>query len=160
MRRDCTRMVGKLMKIRRSSVNNSSVVVKREQHGCLFHTEPSHLELGMSESRPRPPLRARLHWYRLTASELAVLTAMCEACSDGSEVYAAVPRLAAYAKLTRRQVDRFIHGYVDPRTATRVKGFVERGILTQLAPPGSRKRTAIYRINEDLSISTLGWDLT
>jgi len=73
---------------------------------------------------------------------------MCEACSDGSVVFAAIPRLAAYAKLTRRQVDRLIHGYFNPRTGARVRGFVERGILTLLAPPGSRKRTATYRVNE------------
>ena len=101
----------------------------------------------MRESRP--PLRARLHWYQLSASEFAVLTAMCEACSDGRVVWAAIPRLAAYAKLSRRQVDRLIKGYVDPRTGKRVKGLVERGILTLLSPPGSRRRTATYRINED-----------
>jgi hypothetical protein len=96
-----------------------------------------------------PPLRARLHWYQLSASEFALLTAMCEACSDGSVVWAAIPRLATYAKLSRRHVDRLIKGYVDPRTGKRIKGLIERGILTLLAPPGSRKRTAIYRINED-----------
>jgi hypothetical protein len=74
---------------------------------------------------------------------------MCEACSDGSYVWASAPRLAAYAKLTRRQVDRLIHGYDDPRTGTRVKGFVERGVLSRLAGPGSQRRTAVYRINED-----------
>jgi hypothetical protein len=25
-----------------------------------------------------PPLRARLHWYKLTSAEFALLTAMCE----------------------------------------------------------------------------------
>lgn len=97
----------------------------------------------------KPPLRARLHWYQLSAAEFTLLTAMCEACSDGSVVFAAIPRLAAYARLSPRHVRRLIHGYIDKRTGNRVKGFLERGILTQLAAPGSRKRTATYRINED-----------
>jgi hypothetical protein len=74
---------------------------------------------------------------------------MCEASSDGSKVYAAIPRLAAYAKLSRRHVARLIHGYLDPRTGKRSKGFLERGILTLLAPAGTRFRTAIYQINEE-----------
>ena len=101
----------------------------------------------MTESRP--PLRARLHRYKLSKAEFALLTAMSEAAQGGTRVWASATRLAAYAKVSRRHVDRLIHGYIDPRTGARVKGFLERGYLTQLAPPGAKKRTAIYQINED-----------
>ena len=95
-----------------------------------------------------PPLRARLHWYQLTTAEFAVLTAMCEANSGGSNVFASLATLARNAKLSSRQVRRLIHGYTDPRTGERRKGFLERGILTLLAKPG-RRRTATYCINEE-----------
>ncbi len=85
-----------------------------------------------------PPLRARLHWYRLTTAEFAVLTAMCEHRSDGSTVWASIARLAAYSKLNERTVQRLI------------RGFCARGILSQLAPGNAAKRMpATYRINED-----------
>jgi hypothetical protein len=74
---------------------------------------------------------------------------MCEANSGGSNVYASLETLARNAKLSSRQVRRLIHGYRDPRTGERRKGFLERGILTLLAKPGRRRRTATYRINED-----------
>jgi hypothetical protein len=84
-----------------------------------------------------PPLRARLHWYRLSAAEFALLTAMCEHRSDGSTVWASVARLAAYAKLDERTVQRLI------------RGFCARGILSQLASGNAAKRMpATYRINE------------
>jgi hypothetical protein len=85
----------------------------------------------------KPPLRARLHWYRLTPAEFVLLTAMCEHCSDGSVVWAAVPRLAAYAKLSERKVQYLI------------RALCGRGVLSQLAPPnGARRRPATYLINE------------
>jgi len=84
-----------------------------------------------------PPLRARLHWYRLTSAEFALLTAMCEHRSDGSTVWASVARLAAYSKLDERTVQRLI------------RGFCARGILSQLAPGNVAKRMpATYRVNE------------
>lgn len=85
-----------------------------------------------------PPLRARLHWYRLTAAEFALLTAMCEHCSDGSLIRPSIKRLAAYSKLSERKVQ-----YV-------IRELLARGILSQLAPPNSwrRCRPAIYRLNE------------
>jgi hypothetical protein len=84
-----------------------------------------------------PPLRARLHWYRLTAAEFCVLTAMCEHRSDGSTVWASVARLAAYSKMYERTVQRLI------------RGLCARGILTQLAPGNAAKcKPATYRINE------------
>jgi hypothetical protein len=102
------------------------------------------------DEKSRPPLRARLHRYHLTTAEFALLTAMAEHCSDGSTIYAAVPRLAAYAKLSARQVERIIHGYDDARSGKRVAGLTERGILTELAPHNGRKRRpATYHLNED-----------
>jgi hypothetical protein len=85
----------------------------------------------------QPPLRARLHWYQLSASELSLLTAMCEHCSDGSTIWASIARLAAYSKLSERNVQRL------------VRGLCGRGILTQLAPSSTAKRRpTTYRINE------------
>ena len=86
-----------------------------------------------------PPLRARLHRYKLTVAEFALLTAMVEHCSDGSTIRTSAPRLAAYSKLSRRQVDRV------------TQELVGCGILTELAPSrkGSKRRCAIYRLNEE-----------
>jgi hypothetical protein len=84
-----------------------------------------------------PPLRARLHRYLLSTAEFALLTAMCEHCSDGSTIWAAIPRLAAYSKLSERKVQRLI------------RAFCRRGILSQLAPANtSKRRPATYRLNE------------
>jgi Helix-turn-helix domain len=84
-----------------------------------------------------PPLRARLHLYRLTAAEFVLLTAMCEHRSDGSTVWASVARLSAYSKLDERTVQRLL------------RGFCARGILSQLAPGNAAKRIpATYRVNE------------
>jgi hypothetical protein len=60
----------------------------------------------MSESRP--PLRARLHWYKLDVFEFAVLTAMCEHDWNGLTVWPSVARLAAYSKLSERKVQYVI----------------------------------------------------
>jgi len=85
-----------------------------------------------------PPLRARLHFYKLTAAEFALLTAMCEHRSDGSTVWASIARLAAYSKLGERTVQVLI------------RGLCARGILSQLAPGNAAKfKPATYRINED-----------
>ena len=84
-----------------------------------------------------PPLRARLHWYKLTSAEFALLTAMCEHRSDGSTVWASVARLAAYSKLSERTVQSLI------------RGFCDGGVLSQLAPGNAAKcRPSTYRINE------------
>jgi hypothetical protein len=85
-----------------------------------------------------PPLRARLHWYLLDVAEFALLTAMCEHCSDGSTIWAAIPRLAAYSKLSERKVQ-----YV-------LRELCDSGILSQLAAANSwnKRRHAVYRINE------------
>ena len=85
-----------------------------------------------------PPLRARLHWYLLDVAEFVLLTAMCEHCSDGSTIYAAIPRLAAYSKLSERKIQ-----YV-------IRGLCDRGILSQLAAANSwnKRRPSIYRVNE------------
>lgn len=88
-------------------------------------------------SEYKPPLRARLHWYRLSAAEFALLTAMCEHRSDGSTVWASIARLAAYSKLSERTVQVLI------------RRFCGRGILSQLAPANAAKRMpATYQVNE------------
>ena len=85
-----------------------------------------------------PPLRARLHWYKLTSTEFALLTAMCEHSSDGSAIWASVPRLSAYSKLSERTVQ-----YV-------IRDLCARGILSRMAEGNSRnkRRPAVYRVNE------------
>jgi len=103
----------------------------------------------MNNSNGQPPLRARLHWYRLTSDELVLLQAMVEHCSDGSVIWAAIPRLAAYSKLSERTIQRLIHGEDRPGRPHRA-GLVERGILTQLAPENrGQRRPATYRLNEE-----------
>jgi hypothetical protein len=63
---------------------------------------------------------------------------MVEHCSDGSTVWAAVPRLAAYSKLSERTVQRLI------------RQFCSCGILSELAPANSgKRRPATYRVNEE-----------
>lgn len=90
----------------------------------------------MSESRP--PLRARLHWYKLDVFEFAVLTAMCEHDWKGLSVWPSVARLAAYSKLSERKVQ-----YV-------IRRLRERGIISELAPgSSSKRRPTTYRINEE-----------
>ena len=106
----------------------------------------SQIEPLMSERRP--PLRARLFWYKLTSDELVLLQAMVEHCSDGSTIWASISRLAVYSKLSERKVQRLIHG--EDRDSRRVRGLCERGILTQLAPwNAAKRRPATYRLNEE-----------
>src|ERR1039458_5917945 len=88
----------------------------------------------MSESR----LHERLHWYRLDVYEFAVLSAMCLHDWFGKTVWASIPRLAAFAKLSERKVQ-----YV-------IRGLRKRGILSELAPGNSANRRSVtYRINEE-----------
>jgi hypothetical protein len=62
---------------------------------------------------------------------------MCEQCSDGSKIWAAIRRLAAYSKLSKRSVQRLL------------RSLCKRGILTQLASANTgTRRPATYRINE------------
>jgi hypothetical protein len=92
---------------------------------------------GKSSDGRRPPLRARLHRYKLTSSELVLLQAMCEHCSSGETIWASTERLADYSKLSQRQVQRII------------KGLLNRRILRELAPASrKKKRPATYAITE------------
>ena len=91
----------------------------------------------MTPPMKNPPMKARLHWYKLTSAEFALLTAMLEHNSGGSEVRPSVSRLAAYSKLDERTVQRLI------------RELCGRGILSQLAKGNAgRRRPSIYRINE------------
>ena len=102
-----------------------------------------------------PPLHARFHWYKLTPSEFLVLKAMVEHCWDGSVLWPAVPRIAAYSKLDEKTVQRVLHGYTEKRKKSgKVEqithiGLIARGVLTLVQPavPGKRK-SATYRLNE------------
>jgi hypothetical protein len=88
----------------------------------------------MSESR----LRERLHFYNLDVYEFAVLSAMCSHDWYGRTVWASVPRLAAYSKLSERKVQYLI------------RALRKRGILSELAPGSSADhRTVTYQINEE-----------
>jgi hypothetical protein len=89
-------------------------------------------------SESKPPLRARLHWYKLDVFEFAVLTAMCEHDWKGLSVWPSIARLAAYSKLSERKVQ-----YV-------IRRLRDRGLVSELAPGSSTKRRpTTYRINEE-----------
>jgi hypothetical protein len=72
----------------------------------------------------------------MTHAEFAVLSAMCEGDSVGSCVWISVERLAAYSKLSERQVQRILHG------------LRSRGKVTELAPANSKHAPTTYQINE------------
>jgi helix-turn-helix protein len=91
----------------------------------------------------RAPLRARLHWYRLSTAEFAVLTAMAEHCSDGSCIWASVARLAAYSKLSERTVQKVLRDLCSCGILTR---FQKRE--SDKENPWRKRRPATYRINE------------
>ena len=74
---------------------------------------------------------------------------MCDVSRGGNKVYASIETLARLSKLSRRHCDRLIKGYFEKRKGKRVKGFLERGILTQVSKPGEKKRTAVYLFHED-----------
>lgn len=104
------------------------------------------------------PLHARLFWYQLEPLELLALKGMVEHCWDGSCIWMSIPRLAAYTKISEKQLQRIIGGY-DERRKDEVsgtwnvvqhhRGLVERGILTQLAKEKpAKRRPATYRLNE------------
>jgi len=103
---------------------------------------------GVTSERKSPPLHARLDWYLLTASEKSLLKAMLQHCSNGSLIWPSIKRLAAYAKISERQIQRLIHGYRDLKGVWH-RSLLERGILSCLAPANtSKRRPATYRINE------------
>jgi hypothetical protein len=112
----------------------------------------------VSQDRKGPPLHARLHWYKLSAAEFAVLKAMIEHCWDGSVLWPSIPRIAAYSKLSEKQVQRIIHGWDDKRKDKATgewvivkhnPGLVARGILTLKAPAiPDRRKSATYQLNE------------
>ena len=100
-------------------------------------------------ARKLPPLHARLYWYKLTATEQAILKAMVEHCSNGLTIWVSLDRIAAYANVSVRTVQRIIHGCGS--RGRHKPGLLKRGILTCLAPANSKgeRKPATYRINED-----------
>ena len=99
--------------------------------------------------RKLPPVRAHVFWKLVTSDELLLLLAMLELSGGTGEfIWPSVERLAAYTKLSHRTVQRLIHGYRNPATGVRRRGFLERAVLTQLAPAnGAKHRTVTYRLN-------------
>lgn len=98
---------------------------------------------------PKPPLHARLYWYKLTARELVLLETMIQHSTDGqgSAIWTSMARLSDYSKINDRTVRRMIHG--DHRKGKERPGFLDRGILTELAPgSAAKRRSATYRFNE------------
>jgi hypothetical protein len=92
----------------------------------------------MSAGGPPSRLRERLHWYKLDCYEFGVLSAMCLHDWYGKTIWASIPRLAAFAKLSERKVQ-----YV-------IRALRKRGILSEFAPGNSANhRTVTYRINEE-----------
>jgi hypothetical protein len=94
-------------------------------------------------------MRAELFYKLLTSNELLLSLAMLEnSGGTGEFIWPSIERLAAYTKLDPRTVQRLIHGYMDGRDGNRRKGFRERGVLIELAPPnGAKHTTATYRFN-------------
>ena len=92
------------------------------------------------------PVRALLYHKKLTSNELKVLQAMLEiGDSTGQLLYPSIPRIAAYAKVSRRTVQNVLHG--DHRNKTKL-GLIPRGVLTEIAPANATKRrSATYRLN-------------
>lgn len=98
----------------------------------------------LAGDRKAPPPKTQLYWASLTHNEKSVLDAMYEHCSDGSIVWASLPRLARYGKVSRKTVQRVLHG--DRRDGK--PGLIARGIVTLLAKANrGKKRPATYRIN-------------
>lgn len=127
----------------------------------------------LQELKKEVPLHARLFWYQLEPAELLALKGMVEHCSNGSVIFPSIRRLSAYTKLSKKQLQRLIHGWDERKkekatadepeadaTGKKKKrwiwkitkhreGFLERGILTQVAKHNKAKRQpATYRLNE------------
>jgi Helix-turn-helix domain len=102
-------------------------------------------------SEYRPPLRARVFQKSVTAHEELLILVMLELSGGTGEfIWPSIQTMAAYAKLDPRTVQRLIHGHIDARRNERVKGLLERGALSELAPGnGARHKTVSYRLNLD-----------
>jgi hypothetical protein len=98
-----------------------------------------------------PPAKVLLYWADLSNVQKSVLDAMLEHCSDGSVVWASLSRLAAYAKVSRKTVQRVLHGdEVSRRRRVKRQGLIGLGYVTELSKANAAKRRpATYRINFD-----------
>jgi hypothetical protein len=105
------------------------------------------------------PLRAQLFHKQLQPEELLVLHAMLEiGDSTGQFLYPSIPRIAAYAKLSERTVQKTLHGEdrktsprKDPGAPTKPRavhvGLIEKRVLVEIAPANATKRrAATYRL--------------
>lgn len=97
------------------------------------------------------PHQARLDYYSLSHAERSLLRAMCS-CSPpaGLTVWLSEENLGVRANLSRKHVQRLIHGWKDERNGTKHMGLKARGILTEVAKANrGRRRPATYRVNWD-----------
>lgn len=97
------------------------------------------------------PYNARLDCYDLTHAERSLIRAMC-GCSPpkGFTVWLDIPALGVRANLSRKQIQRLIHGWIDSRNGQKHKGLKARGILTEVAKANrGLRRPATYRVNWD-----------
>jgi hypothetical protein len=97
------------------------------------------------------PAKVFLYWADLSNVQKSVLDAMLEHCSDGSVVWASLARIAAYAKVSRKTVQRVLRGdETSQHRKLKRKGLIELGYVTELAQANAAKRRpATYRINFD-----------
>lgn len=121
----------------------------------------------MAETDNRP-LRARVYEKELTALEQSIILAMLEIGDDtGQYLYSSVPRIAAYAKLDEKTVQRALWGdhrkHPDQPRPKREKGqpdkecpfcpdcLISRRVLEPLAPANwKERRAARYRLNLEI----------
>lgn len=98
----------------------------------------------------RPPQHARLLYYQFEVEEFALLSAMFEVCSDGSNIHAGTKRLAWLSNLAEKQVQRTINGSRDRREGRTEKiGLLKKQILILTARENRALGIpATYRFNE------------
>lgn len=97
------------------------------------------------------PYQARLDYFMLTHAERSLIRAMCS-CSPpkGFTVWLDIEDLGIRANLSRKQVQRLIHGWTDQRNGNQHHGLKARGIVTEVAKANrGRRRPATYRVNWD-----------
>jgi hypothetical protein len=91
------------------------------------------------EQKKDVPLHARLFWYLLEPAELLALKGMVEHCSNGSVIYPSIRRLSAYTKLSKKQLQRLIHGWDERKKAKKIE-VVSEGDPPPIAADGKKSR--------------------
>jgi hypothetical protein len=114
------------------------------------HIESQHLE-AIYKYLEKLPYQARLDYFVLSPAERSLIRAMCS-CSPpaGATVWLSIPGLAVRSGLSRKQIQRLLHGYKDPRSGKKHTGLKARGILTEISKASrGHRRPATYRVNWD-----------